>query len=330
MSAPSRLSLAIETGTVDLPETGRIAVVMPRAGADLSALPADRVHVVTPLKPDFDDFVARGYDCAVTPEGRYGASVVCVPRAKPLARALIAQAVGVTDGTVIVDGEKTDGVESILKECRRQTVVGTPMSKAHGKIFTIPPGGDFSDWAAREGTEIEDGFVTTPGVFSADGIDPGSRWLAECLPTELGSHVIDLGAGWGYLAARVLVRDSVTRLDLVEADHSALDCARRNVPGSRAVFHWADATTWQSETRADSVVMNPPFHTGRSADPDLGRAFIATAARALKPSGTLWMVANRHLLYEATLTQRFRHVDEIAGNARFKILRARHPSRQPR
>ena len=330
MSAPSRLSLAVETGSVVLPDEGIVAVFAPRAGADLSALPADRLHVLTSLKPDFDHFTARGYDCAVTPKGRYAASLVFVPRAKPLARALIAVASGVTDGPVIVDGNKTDGVESILKECRRRDAAEVPLSKAHGKVFTLAPGRDFSDWAAQEGTEIEGGFVTTPGAFSADGIDPGSRWLGDCLPAELGSHVIDLGAGWGYLAARVLDREKVTRLDLVESDHSALDCARRNVPDSRAVFHWADATTWQPDTRADSVVMNPPFHTGRSADPDLGRAFIATAARALKPSGTLWMVANRHLLYEATLMQKFKHVDEIAGDTRFKILRARHPSRQPR
>lgn len=330
MSASSRLSLAVDTGTVALPDTGRIAVFGPRAGADLSAIPADRVHVVTPLKPDFDHFKARGYDCAVTPDGRYAASLVFVPRAKPLARALLALAAQVTDGAVIVDGDKTDGVESILKECRKRAAAEAPLSKAHGKIFTVASGSDFSGWAARDGTLIEGGFVTMPGVFSADAIDPGSRWLADCLPAALGSHVIDLGAGWGYLAARVLERDTVTRLDLVEADHNALDCARRNVTDPRAVFHWADATAWQPDARADGVVMNPPFHTGRTADPDLGRAFIATAARALKPSGTLWMVANRHLLYEATLEQRFKHVDEIAGDTRFKILRARHPARQAR
>ncbi|MGI3210179.1 class I SAM-dependent methyltransferase [Roseovarius tibetensis] len=330
MTAPSRLSLAVETRAVDLPHSGRIAVVHPRIGMDLSALHADRVQVITPIKPDFDHFAARGYECAVAPDGRYAATLVCLPRAKPLARALIASAAELTDGPVIVEGDKTDGVESILKECRRRGAADTPLSKAHGKIFTVTSGADFSDWRARDGAVAEGGFVTLPGAFSADGVDPGSRWLAECLPAALGAHVIDLGAGWGYLASRALERDTLARLDLVEADHSALDCARRNVTDPRAAFYWADATAWQPDTRADTVVMNPPFHTGRAADPDLGRAFIATAAGALKPSGTLWMVANRHLLYEATLTQRFRHVDEIAGDTRFKILRARHPSRQPR
>lgn len=330
MSASSRLALAMETGFVTLPEMGRVALFGPRPGLDLAALPAARVHVVTPRKPDFDHYTARQYACSVAPEGRYAASFVFLPRAKPLARAWVALAARVTDGPVIVDGDKTDGVESILKDCRRRDAADTPLSKAHGKIFTLARDVDFSDWAASSDKQTDGGFVTTAGAFSADGIDPGSRWLAECLPADIGSHVVDLGAGWGYLGARVLKREKVTRLDLIEADHSALEAARRNVADPRAAFHWADATTWWPDTRADSVVMNPPFHTGRVADPDLGRAFIATAARALKPSGTLWMVANRHLLYEATLTEKFKHLDEIAGDARFKILRARHPARQAR
>jgi 16S rRNA (guanine1207-N2)-methyltransferase len=329
VSTPSRLSLAIDSGTVTLPEAGRIAVVAPRAGADIMALPAERVQIITTMKPDFDAFAARGYDCAVAPEGRYATALVCLPRAKPLARALIAQAADVTDGPVIVDGDKTDGVESILKDCRRRVETGAPLSKAHGKIFTLPEEAEFADWRGTE-SEIAGGYVTAPGVFSADGVDPGSDWLARALPDKLGAHVIDLGAGWGYLAAQVLAREAITRIDLVEADHAALTCAQRNVLDPRAAFHWADATLWQPDIRADSVIMNPPFHTGRSADPDLGRAFIASAARALKPSGSLWLVANRHLPYEATLEQRFKHVEEIAGDNRFKILQARHPSRQTR
>jgi len=77
----------------------------------------------------------------------------------------------------------------------------------------------------------------------------------------------------------------------------------------------------------DAVVMNPPFHTGRSADPSLGRGFIATAARILSPSGSLWMVANRHLAYEAAMSDLFAQVQEMTGDTRFKVLRAARPKR---
>lgn len=329
LATATRLTLALADGVVTLPEAGRIAVFTPRADTDLSALPMERVQVITPLKPDHDYFAGLGYDCAVVPEGRYSAAILCLPRAKARARAALAEAASVTDGSVTVDGLKTDGIESVLRDCRRRVTVSAPLSKAHGKIFSFDAGPEFADWAATAPQDIAGGFVTAPGVFSADGIDPASEFLANSLPPKLGAHVIDLGAGWGYLSARALERDSILRLDLVEADHAALACARRNVPDARAQFHWADATRWQPEARADAVIMNPPFHESRAADPDLGRAFIRAAAGMLKPSGMLWMVANRHLPYETTLAQCFASVTETAGDTRFKILNASRPARQP-
>jgi len=328
LATATRLTIALADGVVTIPEAGRIAVFTPRVESDLSALPMDRVQVITTLKPDFDYFAGLGYDCAVAPEGRYGAAILCLPRAKARARATLAEAASVTDGPVIVDGLKTDGIESVLRDCRRRVTISAPLSKAHGKIFSLAAGPEFSEWAATVPQEIEGGYVTAPGVFSADGIDPASEFLANSLPPKLGAYVIDLGAGWGYLSARALERDSIARLDLVEADHAALTCARKNVMDSRAYFHWADATRWQPEARADAVIMNPPFHESRAADPDLGRAFIRAAAGMLKPSGALWMVANRHLPYETTLAQCFTSVAEAAGDTRFKILHASRPARK--
>jgi len=321
----SRLTLALEAGDVVLPEAARIAVFGPRPDHDLSALPEGRCHILTGFRPDHDHFAGQGHSCAVVPEGRYGASVVFLPRAKALARALVAQAVAVTDGVVIVDGAKTDGIESLLKDCRTRAAVSAPLSKAHGKLFWFQAGPGFEDWAGDGPQEIEGGFVTAPGVFSADGIDPASRFLADHLPVKLGKSVADLGGGWGYLSARILERADIQVLHLVEADHAALDCARRNIADPRAVLHWEDVTRWRPEAALDTVVTNPPFHAGRAADPDLGRAFIAAAAAMLKPGGQLWLVANRHLPYETAMGAQFRSVEEVAGDARFKILHGKGP-----
>ena len=332
MGLATRLTLALSGGHVTLPEAGRIAVFAPRAGADLSALPGDRVQVITTLRPDTDHFTAQGQDCTTAPSGRYAAALVCLPRARALAQAQVAQAAACTDGPVIIDGDKTDGVESMLRALRAhpRATPGAPLSKAHGKLFLLAPGADLADWQPEGQQRIEGGFVTAPGSFSADGIDPGSRALADTLPTKLGARVIDLGGGWGYLSSRALARDTIAHLDLVEADAAALDCARANITDPRAHLHWADATAWRPETPADTVIMNPPFHPGRAADPALGRAFIAAASAMLKPAGALWLVANRHLPYETTLAQHFKRVEEAAGDNRFKILHASHPSRQRR
>ena len=252
------------------------------------------------------------------------ASVVFLPRAKAEARALVADAMAITRGPVIVDGAKTDGIDSVMKDMRKRSAVSGPISKAHGKLFWLDGDADlFADWAATPG-QIGN-FITAPGVFSADAIDPASQLLADALPEKLGRTVVDLGAGWGYLAARCLDRAGIETLHLVEAEQAALTCARQNINDPRAQFHWADATTWAAPKPVDTVVMNPPFHTGRSAEPALGRAFIATAARILATGGTLWMVANRHLPYETALAASFRNVQDVGGDNRFKIIRADRP-----
>lgn len=320
-----RLSLALDQG-LSLPGDGKIAVLHATPETDLSALPQDRVEIIQPSFADTAALSAQGFECRVAPDGPYDGAIVFVPKAKALARGLIAQAMRLTTGPVIVDGAKTAGIDSLWKAARGRYDVQGPISKAHGKLFWMHGAADgFSDWMP-EAQKVGD-FVTAPGVFSADGVDPASQLLADALPRKLGAHVVDLGAGWGFLAAQVLTRPQVEILDLVEDDHIALDCARQNLSDPRARFHWNDATQWVAQGRVDCVVMNPPFHKGRSADPDIGRAFIKSASRLLAPSGHLWMVANRHLPYEAALSDHFGRVEEPQGDRRFKILHATRPTR---
>ena len=195
--------------------------------------------------------------------------------------------------------------------------------------FDAPGPEVFADWAARPNT-LPDGFQTLPGVFSADGVDPASELLAEALPESLPRRVADLGAGWGYLSRAILARTGVEELHLVEAEAAALAIARRNITDPRAQFHWADATRLRLGGPVDAVVMNPPFHTGRSADPALGAAFITAAAGYLGPAGTLWMVANRHLPYDTPLAAAFRDIKEIGSNRSFRLIRAHRPFAKPR
>ena len=108
----------------------------------------------------------------------------------------------------------------------------------------------------------------------------------------------------------------------------ALECAKLNLTDPRARFHWEDVVGLTTPEAYDAVIMNPPFHSGRKGDPALGVSFIETATKMLTSQGTLWMVANRHLPYEATLRERFVNVDEVGGDSAFKIFRARLPIMQ--
>lgn len=325
--APSRLSQAL-AGPKALPDAGRILALRPGVESDLSALPRDRTVIVTGFRPDADRLAAQGWQVAERAEGRFAAAVLFMPRARALARALIADAAGVVEpgGQVWIDGQKHDGIDTALKDLRGRAEVMANLTRAHGRSFAFanPGPAPFVDWIAQA-TEVAPGFVTRPGVFSADGIDPGSALLAAHLPVALKGKGADLGAGWGWLAAQVLTRPAVRELHLVEAESDALACARANVGDARTLFHWDDATTFRLAHALDFVVMNPPFHQGRAADPALGVAFIRTAQRLLQPQGQLWLVANRTLPYEDVLSEGFAEVRAVAMEQGFKVLAAFRP-----
>ncbi|WP_179378992.1 class I SAM-dependent methyltransferase [Jannaschia marina] len=320
----SRLSLALAGDAVALPER-RILVLRPPADAWLSDLPGTPV-AVQGFKPDHDALAARGFEVVPEAGGTADAAVVFLSRAKALSLASIAEAcAAVPEGaTVVVDGQKTDGVDSVLRQCRKMFEVGEVFSKAHGKTFSFPAKAAPADWSPPPARVA--GFVTRAGVFSADGIDRGSALLADHVG-GLSGRVCDLGAGWGYLSAQVLASADVRECTLVEAEHAALACARENVTDPRARFVWADATSWTGGP-FDAVVSNPPFHTARRADPALGRAFIVAAARLLAPRGRLLMVANRHLPYEETLKEYFATIQVLDDRDGFKVIAANTTKRQ--
>jgi 16S rRNA pseudouridine516 synthase len=133
------------------------------------------------------------------------------------------------------------------------------------------------------------------------------------LPADLHGRVADLGAGYGYLATQVIARcPKVSAIDLYEAEARALEPAQINLDNARnssgraveASVHWHDVTRGLPQ-KYDAIVSNPPFHQGRADLPALGQAFIVSAADALLPDGCLWLVANRHLPYEAIADEAF-------------------------
>lgn len=318
----TRISLALPDGHPG----GEIFVIGARAGDDLSGLDPAHTKIQQGNFPDYQNLKSRGFDVAAKVQGQFDGAMVFLPRAKPQARARIFDAATRLQpgATLWIDGQKTDGVDAILKEMRALVPVDEVHSKAHGKIFRIAvPQGNWlpADWAAAP-KEVAPGFVTRPGVFSADGVDPASAMLSQHLPERLPTRVVDLGAGWGWLSAQALQHPGIEKIHLVEADYDALESARDNVKDDRAQFHWADARTFSLPEPVNGIIMNPPFHDGRTADPRIGGEFIAAAARLLTGAGRLWMVANRHLPYEAVLGQHFAQVKELGGDNRFKVIEA--------
>ena len=148
--------------------------------------------------------------------------------------------------------------------------------------------------------------------------------LAAACPGRAGERAVDLGAGVGAAGLALAARIAGLRVTLVELDPRLAALARENVElnglGARVdvanldvraaarVFAAADLAP-KSQMR---VLMNPPFNdpVRQRASPDEGRrsahvgpggtlaAWVRTAARLLRPSGTLTLICRAQGLGE--------------------------------
>lgn len=198
---------------------------------------------------------------------------------------------------------------------RPETMTGIDEAIAGGAPRTVDTPNGASRW-------------TQPGVFAWDRVDAGTNFLLATLLHQ-GSDMglkgagADLGCGTGELSRWVLEETpGVRSLRLIDIDRRAIDVAKRNIDDPRAQFEWADIRIVQAEGDLNFIIMNPPFHDGGAESKRLGVAFITKAAEMLTRGGILWMVANRHLPYEAELNALFKRVTPVADNGAFKIFMA--------
>jgi 16S rRNA (guanine1207-N2)-methyltransferase len=289
--------------------------------AELADVPAGAVQV-SPLAPGAEALEG------IAPAGLAGAVVAAPPgvleRHYVLARLLQSLAPG---APLTALAPKDKGGARLRKELEGFGCAVVESSRRHQRICQTarperPVGLEPAVAAGALQFSEALGLWTQPGVFSWDRPDPGTRQLLAVLPALAGRGA-DLGCGLGVLARAVLAGAGVTQLDLVDLDRRAIAAARRNVEDPRAVFHWADARRAPDLSGLDFVVMNPPFHDQGVEDRELGQGFIRRAHGVLRPGGTLWLVANRHLPYEAVLRDLFRRVTPHGEGAGFKICEAR-------
>ncbi|MDQ7011571.1 MAG: class I SAM-dependent methyltransferase [Mariprofundaceae bacterium] len=167
------------------------------------------------------------------------------------------------------------------------------------------------------------GMQSQPGLFSWEKADAGSMLLLSYLPEKMEGRGMDLCCGYGFLARHLLLSHAdISQLLLVDADHQALDCARENLqPFSKlARFHWLDAASEPLPSGTDWIVCNPPFHRSHEQDMALGQAIIRSACNSLKSGGRLYLVANRHLPYEAVVRKHMRRDRIFTQEGGYKII----------
>lgn len=292
---------------------------------------AASLSIVQGFRPYFNKLAASGHSVVPRPgDGTFDGALVLTGRHRGRNEAWIGTAIErvVPGGLIVVAGGADEGIASLRKRLAKLIDIEGHLPKYHGTALWFRRPLDAS--AAIAGLAGEPGladgrFAAAPGMFSHDRIDAGSRLLAEHLPDESKGAAADFGAGWGYLSAVLAERTrGLKSIDLFEADFESLEAAKVNlaaIPGApKTEFFWHDLVGEKVLRKYDLIVMNPPFHQGRAAEPAIGQAMIGAASSSLRPGGRLFMVQNRGLPYEQTLQANFSRVSEVRRDGAFRII----------
>lgn len=169
--------------------------------------------------------------------------------------------------------------------------------------------------------------VNHAGVFCADRLDIGTRFLLGRLPDVKGSRrVVDLGCGNGVVGTAVALANPEAEVLFVDESFQAVASAEatyraNGVPG-HAEFRVGDGMAGVPAGSVDLVLNNPPFHSHQATTDATAWRMFTGARRALRPGGELWVVGNRHLGYHVKLRRLFGNSQLVAGDRKFVVLRA--------
>ncbi len=168
-----------------------------------------------------------------------------------------------------------------------------------------------------------------PGVFSRDHMDIGSRFFIHQLSQlELKGTVIDLGCGNGLLSLACLQQQKQhSDLQLILCDDSslALSSAKQNLIARNyhdGQYLHTDALLNVTEL-ADTILCNPPFHSGNRISTAAAERMFRQARKQLKKEGQLLVIANRHLPYAPILKKNFNKIKTLASDSKFVVYQCR-------
>ena len=305
-----------------------------RSGTLPAQINAEHIDCLQSFKPFYDELKHTGFSIIQHSQKTYPVVLVLPPPQRDESRALFAQALQRVneDGLVVVSMQNSTGAKSGENDLRQLAPNLQSTSKNKCRVFWVNKKNVnevlLQDWLMLDvPRRIEStGFISRPGIFAWDRIDIASQLLAEHLPKDLAGHGADLGAGLGYLTHRVLSQcENVKAMDVYEAEARALECAKSNLAtyekSIELYYCWHDVVQGV-QGPYDFVISNPPFHQGALEVQAIGQAFIEAAAKSLKPKGRFYMVANRHLPYEAVLKKHFSQVNVLAIREGFKVFAA--------
>lgn len=165
--------------------------------------------------------------------------------------------------------------------------------------------------------------VVDRGVFSPTRVDPGTKLLLSEIPELPDGPVLDLGCGYGPIAATLARRRPGQPLWAIDVSERARDLCEQNLtthapPGTP--FHVVAPDDVPDGIRFTTIVSNPPIRIGKPALHSMLERWFAK----LTPSGEAWLVVNKNLGADSLarwMEDQGLDVDRVRSRSGYRILR---------
>ena len=239
-----------------------------------------------------------------------------------------------TDATIYVVGEKKGGVKSCEKQVKAYSPKANKLDAArHCQLYSAWFNSQvcdkqMADWFQVKSVSVEVNnasveleLYSLPGVFSASGVDEGTKLLLDTMEPVSGKG-LDFGCGCGVISASV-AKAFNCQLTAVDVDALAVASSNQtfteNDIDAKAIASNGLSELLNSGKQFNFIVTNPPFHTGLKTDYGITEALLKNSNKVMKPNFSVWMVANTFLPYPELFKRYIKPAVIKNKNKRFNI-----------
>ena len=167
--------------------------------------------------------------------------------------------------------------------------------------------------------------TTDNGVFSKDGIDPGTKYLLTTAPSppQFG-HIADLGCGYGPIALTIARRAPATTVWAIDVNPRAVELTALNA-ASYDLDHVQARLDDDVpvEIQFAAIYSNPPIRIGKQALHDM----LDTWLPRLVDDGVAYLVVNKNLGADSLMAWLIREgwrCQRLASSMGYRILQVQH------
>ncbi len=168
------------------------------------------------------------------------------------------------------------------------------MGEPAGQYFEAEPTAPSSPRTIRLNLPDRSLALTTDrGVFSADRIDPGTKYLLLEAPAPPATGTfVDLGCGYGPIACTLAARSPGATVWALDVNQRALELCRLNASAlDLANVHVFEVDEAPANLDVDLLWSNPPIRIGKPAL----HALLSRWLSRLRPTGSAVLVVQKHL-----------------------------------